>query len=155
LSLWRMRRMKLKYVPDGVYKTDRNLYTAYASRVSIWGKSFCVVVPKEIARKLGIKLDDILEVLIRKITPEEALKLYNYSISKYRRRKLKTPRVTCPVCGKKGYIWIIRKNNTYNISIRHGKSDGFDIPTEHYVSKRKYPEFYEEMLKKYVVRKVE
>jgi len=132
--------MKRKFVVAGVHVSDPELFESFPARVAFTGYSYIITIPRVIAEKMGLKRGDILHVCIRKITEEECRELFTDIPRMRKKNEPRKERVTCPICGKPGALYISRAKKC--VKIVHRICDGFKEVTEHYISKRKYPELY-------------
>jgi hypothetical protein len=131
------------WVPDGymqpLSRDEVHVFVARATRHTTG--QFHINIPKDISRALDLKHGTLVEVAIRIVDEKYASE--NYGVPKQRQKlpPLRKPRVICPVCSKPGLL-CLRRNGT-EIRIHHALGDGFETPTVHYVSKRKYSDWVE------------
>ena len=104
-------------VMDGVKEVRRDEYHWYVARAVSSGTSLVVVIPAAIARHLGLKPGDAVEVAIRRAT-EEAIREHG-GVYGRRGRASRWRRARCPRCGREGTVrW-----NGRRIYVRHGRGD--------------------------------
>ena len=160
-----MRKMKKLEKGDlTIYEKDE--FQSFIARPCYrsQGKLLYIAIPKEIREYLQLKAGELIEIAIRKVTEEYALTNYGglpraiKRKSPYRRmkyvhdtKKYKQPppknKVLCPVCGKYGSPILRKSQGKYIVlAVRHFKWDGFKQPTEHSISKKRYPNFWKEIV---------
>ena len=98
----------MRLVPDGIKEVRAGEFQSYVAGVRKAGASLVILIPTEIAKVLGIKRGDIVEVAIKKTTVEDAVREYGYLP---RSVKIKAPKikVKCPICGKEGTVYVIHR----------------------------------------------
>ena len=113
-------------VMDGVKEVRRDEYHWYVARAVSSGTSLVVVIPAAIARHLGLKPGDAVEVAIRRAT-EEAIREHGGVYGRWaasragRRRASRWRRARCPKCGREGTV-VVSWNGRY-VYVRHGRGD--------------------------------
>lgn len=125
-----------KLVPDGVVARTEEFH-GFVSRVFHTGSSYAIIIPPSVWRGLGLEYRDLVEVALRKVDEEFALREYGY-VPPLGSHVSKKPRLKCPVCGKPGVL----SKSSREVRIVHCKCDGFVKMVRHYVSKSKHPDFY-------------
>jgi len=129
-----------RHVPGGVEEVPSAEFHSFAAVPVVSGggrKSLVVTIPVGIVKALGIQRGDILEVAVRKITPEECTAIYGSVPARVRRG---TVPIKCPVCGEEGRLSLVYKEGRPYLSVLHGR-------VRHHVPV-KLVEFYEEWVPK-------
>ena len=127
--------MAPKLMPDEVVARSEEFH-GFIARVCRVGTSYMVTIPPSVVRGLGLKHRDLVEVALRGVDEEFALREYGYAPP--RSSGPKQPRLVCPVCGKPGALGRTRSK----LFISHCKCDGFDEKVRHYISKEEHSDFY-------------
>lgn len=159
--------MKVKLKKDGLVVQPKDEFQSFVARACCSATSFKITIPKAIAEFIDLAPNDLLEVAVRKVTEQYALKNYRgvptsirSHIRKYKHtyvrdtRKYELPplrsknKILCPVCGKYGTLVQGKQKKKYQyLRFHHFKCDGFEQATEHSISKRRFPEFWAQHIK--------
>jgi len=131
------------YVIDGFKSAHRDEYHGYVVRVRRVNNVFLVCIPHRIAKHLGLRKGDLVEVVIRKISEDEAMREYGFIYDRYR-----TIKVKCPLCGREGNL-VVRVGSKGNVEVLVKHRRGYP-QNQCYISKYLAPEAYRDLLKKYI-----
>jgi hypothetical protein len=142
---------RLALAPDGLMKPPPpDELQVFPARVRTPRKkgSLYVRIPKAVAEALRLERDSLLEVAVRPVDEAYCREAYSFVPPKGRGRAEPAPRVTCPRCGRLGRLRKCMGEGKYpTFYVMHRRLDGFDRPTNHYISWRDFRGWIEEQLK--------
>lgn len=130
-----MKGNRSEYQIDGTAQIPASQFQSFLVYARKTGGNTVITIPKPVADYMKLHTGQLINVAIRTISHPEAKKLYGEVPRKYHT----APQLTCPRCGRTG-SWI-----GYQQSVRHGVQHGFQKAVMHYISRRKYPGFFEQL----------
>lgn len=92
--------MKKEIIADGVSLVDQKAFQSYVCQIECfrsdeeWHRG--IKIPSQILRHLRLERGDMVEIALRKVTPEYTMETYGYDSSDFK--------LLCPICGQFGYL---------------------------------------------------
>jgi len=138
-----------RLAPDGLMRPPPpEELQVFPARVRGPRKGFTYVcIPKAVAEALKLEHNSLLEVAVRPV--DEAYCREAYGFVPPKARGASRLQVTCPRCGRPGRLRKCMLKGKYLVfHVAHGRLDGFDRLTLHYISRRDFGRWLEEQLKR-------